>query len=217
MESAMASPWRTVPSTTGTQRRLLMAHSGLQLGIDLVGPGGIGSEFERQVDITITPSETRLCHADNRVVLVNQLNGLPNHIGIAVVMALPELVTEHDYGLRILTFRSVRRDQAPPYQGWHAEVIEAVPGEINCVHIFRKVAAGGGKVPAIFSDGAFHRLRLSILLVLGAGRTEPAVFAGFVLGHQVNHAIGVRIRVGIQQNRVDDAEYGCGGANAERQ
>src|SRR5450755_2296613 len=90
-----------------------VTYTRLQLGVDLVAAAGIGGEFQRKIQVAITPGEARLGNTDDGVVFVNQLDCLAHDVPFAVVVALPELVAEHSHWLRVLAFWSIGGNQPP--------------------------------------------------------------------------------------------------------
>ena len=177
----------------------------------------LGSEpdLERQVDIRFAPAEPRRHHADDLIVLAHELNGAPDDRRIAGVVALPELVAEHDDALRLLPRRRVRRDQPAPQHRRRAPVIRRVRGDVRGDDVFRDIAVGGREVPAVLADDAFDRARLPQLIELRAAHPRIPEAAGRVPERELHHPLGADVGKRIDQHAVDDAEDGARGADPE--
>ena len=132
-------------------------------------------------------------------------------------MPLPEQVTEHHHRLRVLAFGSVGRNQRAAQKSGHAEMDSGIARELNGWDVLRQFFVGGGEVPGPPSGGyAFEAFHLAQQFKLRPGQFKPVV-AGIGLHHQVDHAIGAFVGVGIRQQAVDHAEDGSGGADTQRQ
>ena len=79
----------------------LQPHTGIK-GLDL-----IPRDFERKIDIAVSPGKPRPRYADYGVVLVDHLNGLAEYRRVGIKMPLPELVTQHNHGLRVLAIDGI--------------------------------------------------------------------------------------------------------------
>ena len=79
--------------------------------------------LERDIDVRFAPSEPRGHHADDLIVLANELDRASYHSGVSAVVALPELVPEDDDPLGILPGRGVCRHQPSSEEGRRAPVV----------------------------------------------------------------------------------------------
>ena len=151
----------------------------LQLGVGLrggdAGPDlqggavidvGLCPDLERHVDIRFAPAEPRRHHADDLIVLAHELNRPPDHRRIAGVVALPELIAEHDDADRILPRRRIGGDQPAPEHRRRAPVIGRVGRDVGGDDVFGDIAVGGGEIPAVLPDDAFDGARLPQLIEL---------------------------------------------------
>ena len=82
------------------------------------GNVGIGHDLERDVDVGFAPAKPRGHHADDLIVLANELDRTADHCRVSRVIALPELVAEHHDPRRILTQRRIGRNQPSSHEGW---------------------------------------------------------------------------------------------------
>jgi hypothetical protein len=94
-------------------------------------------------------------------------------------------------------------------------VIWSIWSEIAGLDVFWDVAIGGGEVPVVHAGNAFDGIRLAELLDLGPVEAGVADVAGLIEKAELDHAVGVRIGKGIDEDGVNDGEDGACGANAE--
>ena len=192
-----------------------MGNSGLQSKSDIVGLDGILRNFQREVDVAVVPSEARGGDTDDGVVLVNQLQSLPEYCGVGVEVALPELVAEDGDGLRILAVDGVGGNEAAPEGGRNAHEVEAVGGHVDPLHVFGKIVAGDGETPIVGDEGIFDGGSDADALPLRGGQAESHVLTGLVANAHVDHAVWGSVRIRIHEDGVDDAEDRRGGADAK--
>src|SRR5277367_4517793 len=192
-----------------------LADAGLEANADIVSADRIGRDFQGKIDVAIIPGEAWRSDADYGVVFADDLDGLSDDRWIAVVMALPEFVTEHGYGLRVLAVDGVGRDDAAPEIGWDTEEIEGVRGDIVALDVFRQVVTGYGEVPLVADESIFDDGRFADGLPLRSGEAETVLLPAGEGGAQVHHAIRIRVRVWVYEDGIDDAEDRCGGSDAE--
>src|SRR5258708_2592794 len=132
-------------------------------------------------------------------------------------MPLPELITQHDYILGILTLGCIRWQQPTPQQSWHAKMDEGVGSEIHALDVFGKIAFRRGEVPPFHGGRALDRGGLPKLLQLRPIEVYITAVAVSVVDYQMNHPVRIGIGIRIYQDAVNHAEYCCGGADAQRQ
>ena len=175
----------------------------------------IGSELLRDVDVAVVPAEARRHYSDDLVVLVDELQGAPDDIAVATVIALPKLIAEHDDGLGILAIGGVGSEEPSAEERRDAELSSSVAREERSGDVFGEVAVRGGEVPLIHGDDVFQRFCVPELEDLSAIEAAPALFAAFIDGAEGHHAVGVAVREGVDEDSVDDAEDGAGGADPQ--
>src|ERR1700687_5703149 len=132
-------------------------------------------------------------------------------------MSLPELITQHDHVLRVLTFGRIRWQQSTPQQSRHAKMDESVGGEIHSLDILWKIAFRRGEAPPLHGGRALDRGGRPKLLQLRPIEIYIAAVAVSVVDHQVNHPVRISVRIRIHQDAVNHAEHSCCGADAQRQ
>jgi hypothetical protein len=96
-------------------------------------------------------------------------------------------------------------------------MIERVRGNSDALDILGEIAVGGGEIPPVDGHDAVDRSRLVELLKLLAVQDYVVIVAGFVLQAKFDHAVGAGVRVRVEENGVNEAEDGAGGANADGQ
>src|SRR5580692_2288216 len=149
----------------------------------------IGGEFERQIDFAVAPGEARAYHANNFVVLVDQLDLLAHNVEITVVMTLPELIAQYGHILGILTIGSIRWQQSAPQEHRYAKIVEGIRGEIYTLDVFGKIAPGRTEVPSVHGGNALDRAGLPKLLQLRSVEVYKTAVAGRVVDDQVHHTV----------------------------
>jgi hypothetical protein len=203
-------------------------HQGLERGVGLgmrdarfkaclyvEGIAGILNNLQGDVDVGVIPCEARSGHSHDGVVLVNHLHGSSHDRGIAVEVTLPELMAEDDDRLRILPIDGIGGLQAASQKCGDTKKIEGIGAEEIGFNVLGHIAAGDGQAPVVGKKGVLNDRRVTNLLPLRRGHTEPSLAAVFVEQAEVNHAVGSSVRVGIEENRIDDAENGSRGSDAE--
>jgi len=119
-------------------------------------------------------------------------------------MPTPKLVAEYDDGLRVLAEGRIGGNQAAADQRRYAKVGGRTGCQIVPGHIFGKIFRGG-EVPPILAHYAFDRACLADLLPALSCSTRCTLRSGSLYG------------IRIHQDTVNHAEYGSGGADAQRQ
>src|SRR6185437_13443977 len=132
----------------------------------------VTGDLEREVDIAIAPCKARVRDANDGVVLAHQLDRLAHHGWFSVVVPLPELVSQHNDRLRILSIDRIGGHQSAPQRWGNSEKVEAVGAEINALNAFGQIRAGNGQVPVVFDEGIFHNRRFTQLLPLRTRHTK---------------------------------------------
>src|SRR5216683_7907665 len=171
--------------------------------------------FQREIHVRRAPFETRWHYADDLVRLVNKLDGAADDVRVAHEIALPELIRQHHHRLRLLPRRRVGRNQPAPHQRANAPVIGRIRGNVHGLNIFGEIAIGGGEIPPVHGGDIFERLGLAKLINLRAVQARVPVTAGFIHQPNLHNALGPGVRKWIDEDGVDDAEDGAGGAYAE--
>ena len=87
--------------------RLLQGDPWTQLDRSAEMDVGILRHFQRDVDVRFTPLESRGHDANDFVGFMHQLNLPADDVGISEVIALPELIGDHDNRLSLLAERRV--------------------------------------------------------------------------------------------------------------
>lgn len=72
--------------------RPLVSHSCLEPGVHDVDPVGIRCQGEGLIHVAIAPAEPRGQNADDRVILVIELQLFPGHVFTTTVSALPKWI-----------------------------------------------------------------------------------------------------------------------------
>src|SRR5260370_22634377 len=96
-------------------------------------------------------------------------------------------------------------------------MIGRVRGNVHGLNIFGEIAIGGGEIPPVHGGDVFERLGLAKLINLRAVQARIPVTAGFIHQPNLYNAVGPGVRKWVDEDSVDDAEDGAGGANAECQ
>src|SRR5260370_36329761 len=94
-------------------------------------------------------------------------------------------------------------------------MIGRVRGNVHGLNIFGDVAIGGGEIPPVHGGDVFERLGLAKLINLRAVQARVPVTAGFIHQPNLHDALGPGVGEGVDENGVNDAEDGAGGADAE--
>ena len=178
-------------------------------GIGILGDMG-GSE-----DIGLGPGEARRHYADDLIRNVIETDCAAEDVGIAEEIVLPETVAEDGDVCRFLSRRGVRRNEPAAEERRNAEMVGIVGGDEEAADVFWKVAVGGGGIRLLESDDALERFELAELRDFRAGVARDAFVPLRIEEMNDREAIGVAIREGIDEDGVDDAEDGGGGADAE--
>jgi hypothetical protein len=146
-----------------------------------------------------------------------ELDRAADHVGIAHKIALPEMMSQHNDGLRRLSRRRIRRNQPASHLRADAPMIRRIGVNVHGLHVFREIAVRSGQVPPIHQRDVFDRFHLAKLVCLLGVRASKTVRAGFVHEPQLHDAVGARVGKGIDEHRVNDAKDGARRSNAERQ
>ena len=207
-----------------------LLQDGLQFGIGLcdgharadlerhaVVDVGLEPDLERHVNVRFAPAKSRRHDADDLIVLANELQGPADHGRVARVIPLPELIAQHHDARRVLTRRSVSRNQPSPHQRGIAPMIWRVRSDVRRRHIFGDIAIGRREVPPILRDDALDSAGLSKLFDLRATHARPAEASGWVHERDLHDPLGAHVREGIEEDAIDDAEHRARGADAECQ
>jgi hypothetical protein len=194
-----------------------MAYTRLETNFSEISENLILGDLQREVDIAVVPRKARKGYADDGVGFVEQLQCLAHDGRVGVEVPLPELVAEHHYRLRVLAVDRVRGLQAAAERGWNSQELEHVRAASGRQHVFGQVATRNSHAAARRDKGVFHYRRLADYLPLRGG--EKGVASHLTNGAEqarMNHAVDRKIRKGIQQDRIDDAEYSCRAAVESR-
>ena len=176
---------------------------------------GLEPDSERHVDVRFAPTKARRHHADDLIVLANQLDRAADHGRIACVVALPELIAKHHHARRILTRRRIGRDEPSAHERWNTPMIRCVGRDVGRGDVLGDIAISGRQVPSVFADDALDGSGLSKLVQLRARHARISETAGIVSEGELHHSIGAHVGEGIDQDAVHDAEHSAGGADAE--
>jgi len=130
----------------------LDADSGLQSYIDNFYAIGVVRQVQWNIKIAVKPLESARDDADDRVILVVQLDGLANCCRAAAVVALPEVITQDGHAAGFLAGGSIVADEFAPDHGRHAEVFECVRRDFAGVNRLRKIFTRDGHIPAVGGD-----------------------------------------------------------------
>ena len=139
---------------------------------------GLEPDFERHVNVRFAPAKSRRHDADDLIVLAHELQGPADHGRVARVIPLPELIAEHHDARRVLTRRSVSRNQPSPHERGIAPMIWRVRIDVRRRHIFGDIAIGRREIPPILRDDALDSPGLAKLLDLRATHARPAEASG---------------------------------------
>jgi hypothetical protein len=175
-------------------------------------------QLQGQIDIAIHPREARRHHAENRVGLVRELDGLSDHGRIAPIVPLPELVTQHCHGQRILSVRRVGRDDVSAQQGRQAEELESGPAHHDRVDVIGHITARDRLARKVEGSYVLNGMRLPKLVNLRTSQPKGSIVAGVVRRPDVADPVDSRVRPGMEHSIVEDAvdSNGCTNAKGER-
>jgi hypothetical protein len=130
-------------------------------------------------------------------------------------MALPETIAEDDDGGGRLARRRVGRNDPAAEQRGDAEMIRIVGVNDEAANVFRKVAVGRGGILVLESDDTLERFKPAHLGNFGTAETHRGIVPFRIAKIDDREAICVAVGVRIDEDGVDDAEDGGGGADAE--
>src|SRR5258708_30091845 len=190
--------------------------AGLQFDQRAVIGARVAGDFQREIHVGVIPGEARGQNTDDRIVLVHKLQTAADHRRVAIEMPLPELIAQDHDQLRVLTVGRVGGNQRPAQQGGDAEIAAGVGCELDRRDILRQIFVRGREIPRSPAGGsAFDTFCLPPILELWACDPDPPVVSGFVEDDQVDHAVCALVWERVNQQAVDHAEDGRGGADAE--
>ncbi len=131
---------------------------------------------------------------------------LPDHVGIAAEVALPEAVVKDNNGVAAVL--CIGWLEVAAEKRAHTKETPGVLCEVGARDLFRKRAAGDlhpvGLKPSTESTGAARR-RSSNCALLRANKAKPCARRCFsVKPEEVRDAVGVGIRKRVQQDGVDE-------------
>jgi hypothetical protein len=125
------------------------------------GQTGIIAELLGKVDVGVpAPGEVRASDADDGVLFVDQLKGPADDRLVAVKVALPEPIVQHDDGLRLLTPGRIGGSEIAAQQRRNSEGGKGIAGGKVGNHVFRHVVASEGEVPLIPGGNVFDGVGL---------------------------------------------------------
>ena len=148
---------------------------------------------------------------------MNHLQRFTHYAAVSVEVPLPELVAEDDDSLRIFAVKSVRGLQPTAQRRRNSKVLEGIRAEVVGGDVFGQIGAGDGQIPLIGSECVLDHRGLANLLPLSTGKSDSLWSTRARVNAQMDHAVGPEIGVGIDQETIDHAEDGRGGADAKRQ
>ena len=125
------------------------------------------------------------------------------------------MVTEDNNGGRRLIRRRVGRSDPAAEQRGDAEMIRIIGRDHEAANVFGKVSVGRGGILILEGDDTLERFELAHLRNFGTAETHRGVVPLRVVEIDDREAICVAIGEGVDEDGVDDAEDGGGGADAE--
>ncbi len=173
----------------------------------------------REVDVADTRSviecEAAGHDADDGVEDMVELKRATDDMGIAVEVALPEFVVQHDHVLAA-SLRIGRLDAAAK-QSVHTKECVGVLGEIGADEVLGNRAAGDFHVGSRKAKQVFNTAGLAQGFELRFHRRKPGWQIGmlFVDEDGIHDAVGIGVGEGVQKHGVDEREHRRRGADAE--
>jgi hypothetical protein len=128
---------------------------------------------------------------------------------------LPELVTEHCLGLRILSFGRVGRDDVSTQQCWQAEELESGTARPDRVDVLGHITARDRLTREGEDSYVLSGMRLAQLTNLRTRQTPGPIVASVVSNPDVADPVDSRVRPGMEHRVIEDAVNGNGGADAK--
>ena len=186
----------------------------------LVSVGAVGLKLKGQPDVRIGIGEELLSdHAHDRIRLIAQREPFPDDGRIAAEAALPEAIAQHHYLAAV--GRVLQRRKGAAQHGLGAEETEVALGNVNAVELFGPVAgeveAGAGEV---VGGNVLEYAGLPLVEMKHRNRGKVVGKKAAAIGRivkELDHAVGIGVGEGLEQNRVDYREDGGVGSDAQRQ
>src|ERR1022692_123039 len=194
------------------------SHSWLQFYQRTVVNVGIIADLEWQIYGSILPREPRRQDSDDRVVLVHQLNSAPYHARVRIEVPLPKQIAQNHHRLRVLTIRSIGRDESGSQQRGYPEMNPSICCELGGRDILGKILVRRGEIPRPPACcNTFETLELPKRLELRTSDPDPPSVTALRQDSDVDHPIGALIRIGVRQQAIHNTENGRRRTNAQCQ
>jgi len=189
-------------------------HAGFEANESIPKIVGISGGKIGEIDVGVAPGETRGSYANDGVEPVIELNGLAENFAVATELLLPEQITEHGDGSGC-AIGDVGGRKAAAKEERNAHEVEEIGGISADVNGDGEVGASEIAGVAGLKEKILNGRGRVKLLSFGAVDDEEGPAAVLVLELDVDHAVVVSVRIGIQKDGIDDAENCGGGSNAE--
>src|SRR5580704_6293930 len=177
---------------------------------------GIGVRYAWEIDIGITPGESRGNDANNVVNLVIKFQRFPDAVTAAAKLTLPEQIAENRDRCRV-AIGCIAGIEFGAEDWGNAHIFENVRRVDTHVDGNGNLGAGQVLCPVLLYKHVIYRGDLPKLLVARARNEEEGATVGFIAQLDVDHAVVILIRIWVHENAVDHAEDGSGCADAEHQ
>ncbi len=197
---------------------LLQAHAGLELAhraepVEVAGHVG-GLERQRLPDLGEGAVEHGAAGHDagHLIGFVIEADGLADDGWVPAELALPEGMTQHyDFVFAELVFVGA---EGAAERGANAQNVEVVGRDAHATQQGWLAGAGQGRGPAALGRHVFENLVLLDPVQIVEGGDAVGAAVGPLLQH-AHDALGIGVGERVEQDRVDEAEDGRIGADAE--
>ena len=176
------------------------------------------ADLERQIYGSVFSGEPRWQDSDDRVVLVHKLNSAPYHARVRIEVPLPKQIAQNHHRLRVLTIRSIGRDESGSQQRGYPEMNPSICCELGGRDILGKILVRRGEIPRPPACGnTFEAFELPKRLKLWTSDPDPAPVTALRQDSDVDHPVGALIRIGVRQQAIHNTENGRRRTNAQCQ